>query len=238
MYHSRPVGPLEAWRTRRRFAAVARAADWVIAGNDYLANLFRAEGATVKVLPTVVDPAHYGVKNHAETQSPTLVWIGSRSTLSYLRQFTDALSAAAARVPGLRLITIADEPLANPPIPAEHVEWSESAESAALLRGDIGIAPTPEDRWTLGKCGFKIVQYLATGLPVVASPVGANTEIVTAGVTGFLPQSTPDWADAIATLAADVHLRQTMGAAGRTRVEQNLCLESAAKVWADLLSKS
>ena len=115
MYHSRPVGPIQEWRTRRRFRATAQSVDRVVAGNEYLANLFRAEGSTVSILPTVVDPAHYHVKSHTPTERPTLVWIGSKSTLPYLRQFAEVLAAASKRVPGLRLVTIADVPLPDPP---------------------------------------------------------------------------------------------------------------------------
>jgi len=235
MFHSRPVGPIECWRTRRRFRAVARSVDRVIAGNDYLANLFRAEGAVVTILPTVVDPSHYRVKSHAQTDHPTLVWIGSKSTLPYLQQFTEVLRDAARRVSGLRLITIADVPLPNPPLPTEHILWSESTESTALIRGDIGIAPTPEDRWTLGKCGFKIVQYMAAGLPVIASPVGANREIILPGETGYLPENPAEWSNAIAALAGDAGKRQSLGTAGRCRIEEHFSIDRAADVWAELL---
>jgi glycosyltransferase involved in cell wall biosynthesis len=235
MYHSRPVGLIERWRTRRRFRATAKSVDRVVAGNEYLADLFRAEGSTVAILPTVVDPLHYQVKSHAPAEHPTLVWIGSKSTLPYLKQFAPALSDAIKRVPGLRLITIADEPVSAPPIPIEHIAWSESAESAALIRGDIGIAPTPEDRWTLGKCGFKIVQYMAAGLPVIASPVGANREIVLPGETGYLPENPTEWSDAIAALAGNLIKRQSMGAAGRRRVVEHFSIDRAADFWAELL---
>ncbi|MGD0390490.1 MAG: glycosyltransferase family 4 protein [Tepidisphaeraceae bacterium] len=235
MYHSRPVGPVERWRTRRRFLATARAVDRVVAGNEYLADLFRCQGAATTVLPTVVDPGHYQLKIHAATDRPTLVWIGSKSTLPYLSQFVPTLAQAARRVPGLRLITIADVPLPDPPLSTEHVPWSVQTESAALCRGDIGIAPTPEDRWTLGKCGFKIVQYMATGLPVIASPVGANREIVRPNETGFLPENPTEWSETIAALAGDAPKRQALGAAGRRRVEDHFSIETAAAVWGSLL---
>ncbi len=144
---------------------------------------------------------------------------------------------AAKRVPGLRLITIGDVPLANPPIPTEHVPWSVAAESTALLRGDIGIAPTPENRWTLGKCGFKIIQYMATGLPAIASPVGANREIIQEGLTGFLPKSAEQWTEAIATLAGDPVRRQAMGEAARKRVEDHFSIQRAADFWATHLGE-
>jgi glycosyltransferase involved in cell wall biosynthesis len=235
MYHSRSVGPLKRWHTWRRFLAVARYADLIVAGNEYLADLFRRHGGKATMLPTVVDPAHYQVKSHAACDAPALVWIGSKSTLPYLRQFSSALAEAKKRVPGLRLITIADQPLAQPLLPAEHLPWSEQTESAALCRGDIGIAPTPRDRWTLGKCGFKIVQYMAAGLPVIASPVGANSEIVSPGETGFLPEDPAEWSDAVATLAGDPSKRQAMGAAGRKRVEEHFSITRAVDAWARIL---
>jgi hypothetical protein len=93
----------------------------------------------------------------------------------------------------------------------------------------------PVDRWTLGKCGFKILQYMAAGLPVIASPVGANGRIVLPGQTGMLPQSDTEWADAVASLAGDPQLRQTMGSAGRQRVEEEFSLQRAADEWAKVL---
>jgi glycosyltransferase involved in cell wall biosynthesis len=238
MLHSRPVGPYERFRTRRRFLATARTVDRVVAGNQYLARLFAEQGAPVTVLPTVVDPAHYALKSHAETRCPALVWIGSRSTLGYLRQFVPALAEAARRVPGLRLVTIADAALENPPLPTEHVPWSIDTEAKSLLGGDIGIAPTPEDPWTLGKCGFKIVQYMAAGLPTIASPVGANREIVADGNTGLLPAGAEDWPGAIQGLCSDVEIRKQFGSAARQRVIDQFSINRAADVWAGLLSRA
>jgi glycosyltransferase involved in cell wall biosynthesis len=156
--------------------------------------------------------------------------------LPYLTQFAVALAEAKKRVPNLRLITIADQPLSDPPLPAEHIAWSVETESAALCRGDIGIAPTPRDRWTLGKCGFKIVQYMAAGLPVIASPVGANGQIVVPGETGYLPEKPSEWAEAIANLAGDVGKRLAMGAASRRRMEKHFPVNRAVDAWAAMLT--
>jgi len=235
MYHPYPVGPIERWRNWKRFISTAKTVDRVIAGNGYLADLFRQQGAEATILPTVVDPNRYQRKAHAATASPALVWIGSSSTLVYLRGLGPMLTAAAALVPGLQLIVIADKPWLDCPIPAEHRPWAADTEAASLIAGDIGIAPTPTDRWTLGKCGFKIVQYMAAGLPVIADPVGANAEIIRDNQTGLLPPTAGDWPGAIAKLAADAQLRQTFGQAGRARVEAEYSINKAADFWADLL---
>ena len=237
MYPGSRRNPIHRWRVWRRFGALTGRVDLVVAGNQYLADIFRQAGARAIVLPTVVDAARYRVKSHAPTDSPALVWIGSKSTLGYLRCFASALQKSAVRVTGLRLIVVADQAPTGLPLPVEHIPWSLQTETAALGRGDIGIAPMPVDRWTLGKCGFKILQYMATGLPVIASPVGANAKIVVPGQTGFLPQSDEQWADAVAALASDPNMRQALGTAGRRRVEEEYSLTKAADLWEHVLKE-
>ena len=234
MYHAHRVGRIAQWRTNRRFEATARVLDHVVAGNEYLAAMFRQRGREVTVLPTCVDPAHYVVKEHSAANPLRLVWIGSGSTLPYLAEIVPALR----QIENVRLITIADRTLDEScGLSVEHVPWSLEGEAAALARGDIGIAPTPDDRWTRGKCGFKIIQYMAAGLPVVASPVGANAEIVRVGETGLLATTPQEWADAIRRLADDVALRASMGRAGRDRVERDYSNARAAEVWTRLLQE-
>lgn len=237
MYHNTPRGIVSRWRTWRRFKATAKRVDHVVAGNEYLSNLFREQGApAASIVPTVVDPGHYRVKAHAATNMPRLVWIGSKSTLPYLRQALPTLGEAARHVPGLRLMIVADVSVERAPLPIDFVRWSVEAEADALCSADIGIAPTPEDRWTLGKCGFKIVQYMAAGLPVIASPVGANAELVRPGETGFLPEDPEEWVAAMGQLATDAALRSRMGEAARARVERLYSVDAAAEAWAKLLS--
>ncbi len=214
MFNQKPRGRFSQWRLTRRFAATASTLDCAVVGNDYLAGILLPKCKNVIVLPTVVDPAHYAVRQHAAGDMVRLVWIGSHSTIGYLQKQLPSIEAAAKQLAGLRLLVIADETLTSNVIPIEHETWSEQSESASLLRGDIGIAPTPLNHWTLGKCGFKIVQYMAVGLPVVASPVGANAQIVQDGQTGFLVDTPQQWGEAILKLASDAALRQTMGQAG------------------------
>ncbi len=235
MVQRRRIGWISRWLKHRRLLATARIIDHVVAGNEYLADTFRKLGCTATVLPTVVNPADYQVKNHAFTATPTLVWIGSHSTLPYLWESMPAIESAARRMPGLRLITIANDTVRSDVVAVEHVPWSLEAEAAALIRGDIGIAPTPMDHWTIGKSGFKIIQYMASGLPTVASPVGANADLIADGVTGLHAQNAQQWADAIVQLAGDVEIRRRMGMAARTAVQQQYTLDRAKQVWGRLL---
>lgn len=238
MYHARPVGLISSWRTHRRFRATARAVDVVVAGNAHLAERFAAEAARTFVIPTVVEPSRYSLKQHAPTDRVRLIWIGSSSTLPYLQSLLPTLRETARRITGLTLTTIADATVGSAPeLPVEHIAWSAETEAASLLAGDIGIAPTPRDRWTLGKCGFKIIQCMAAGLPVIASPVGANAEIVLDGETGFHAETSSQWITAIERLSQSVDLRATLGAAARKRVESDYSVRRAADSWASVLSR-
>ncbi len=235
MVQRRKISRWSRWLKNRRYLATARVMDHVVAGNDYLAGMFRELGCKVTVLPTVVDPNDYQVKEHSPTNSPALVWIGSRSTLPYLQQAMPAIEAACAVVKGLRLITIANDTVRSDIVRVQHIPWSKETEAKSLNQGDIGIAPTPVDHWSVGKSGFKIIQYMAAGLPTIASPTGANAQIVVDGTTGLLPKSADQWTAAIVKLATDCAARSAMGQAARLELMQKYTLRQAAQVWRELL---
>jgi glycosyltransferase involved in cell wall biosynthesis len=115
------------------------------------------------------------------------------------------------------------------------VPWSSAGEAAALAGADIGVAWVPDDPWSRGKCGLKVLQYMAAGLPVVTNPVGVHPEMVLHGQTGFLASGEADWVEAIRTLAADRALRREMGAAGRKLVEERYGVEVGARLWLNLI---
>jgi hypothetical protein len=207
-------------RTRvARFRAVLAAADAVSAGNAHLAGLAREHGAEAMVLPTVVAcPDGPGAP---EPRSPPLVvgWIGSRSTLPYLEGRIPSLAAVVALGRPYRLRVVCDAFPAMPPgIPVDRVPWTPDAEGPALDGIHVGVAPLPDDAWTRGKCGLKVLQMLSRGRPVVASPVGVQAEQVRDGVTGCLPRTDGAFAEALLSLLEDAPLRARMGEAAREDV--------------------
>ena len=113
--------------------------------------------------------------------------------------------------------------------------WSEKTEAEDLESADIGISWVPDDPWSRGKCGLKVLQYMAAGLPVVANPVGVQAEMVRHGETGFLCGSPDEWSAAIGRLSHDPLLRKRMGKAGRKRVESGFSVGVGATVWTNLL---
>lgn len=205
----------------RRYGAVVRAAQLVLSGNKYLSETVQAYGGNAAVIPTAVDMERYERfdRDGGQADPLTLVWIGSRSTSRYLEQHRRMFEALAMRLPDLRLRIIGDFEFSVSGMDVECVPWTEEGEASALAAADIGIAPMTDDPWTRGKCALKIIQYMAAGLPVVSSDVGANSEVVRHDETGYLVDSTEAWCDAITRLADSAALRTSMGSAGRQVAE-------------------
>lgn len=208
---------------------IMKAADLVIAGNSYLAARARAAGARrIAELPTVVDLLHYPLVPRPDGgDGLTIGWIGSPITSPYLDLLRPALAELRTRIP-LRLVLIGAAPTALAGFPVERVAWSAESEAAAIARCDVGVMPLPDQPFERGKCGYKLIQFMAGALPVIASPVGANCAIIIPGETGFLAARDADWVSALTRLYHDPELRCRMGQAGRRRVEESYALAVAA----------
>lgn len=213
---------------------VIRHAALVISGNEYLAQHARAAGARrVEILPTVVDLARYAPSVARDRQVLRVGWIGSPATVKYLAGIAPILAAAAQTFPlELRVIGARFQ---WPGLNIESRPWSEQTEAMELRELDVGIMPLPDAPWERGKCGYKLIQYLASGLPVIASPVGVNREIVKPGVNGFLADSDEAWLDALTFLQRDREASLSMGEAGRQLVDAEYSLETMAPTLARLL---
>lgn len=220
----------------RKIDAVMRRADRVTAGNEYLAAHARTAGSpNVDWLPTVVDLECYPVHTQkSDTQEVVIGWIGSPATADYLQMLVPVLLELGYHH-RIRCLAIGARPDQVQGTPFEAVEWHEVQEVALLGELDIGVMPLPDAPWERGKCGYKLIQYMACGLPVVASPVGVNDVIVTAGENGFLASNAEEWIDALQQLIADPELRNRMGRAGRRKVEDVYSLQAQAPRLAKIL---
>jgi glycosyltransferase involved in cell wall biosynthesis len=227
-------------RRLRRFAGICRAADAVIAGNGYLrdaAARWTAAGR-VHVVPTCVEPGQYPLARHERGRDIVqLVWLGSSSTLRGLEAIRSLLEQLGQGVTGLRLKLVCDRFFQLEHLPVEAVRWTETGEAAELASADIGISWMPDDDWSRGKCGLKVLQYMAAGLPVVANPVGVHCEMVRHGESGYLAETATQWKEAIGRLAGDPGLRRRMGATGRRRVEAEYSVTRGAEAWTSILDR-
>lgn len=212
------------WLLGNKIDAVMRRANLVVAGNNYLATRARQAGANwVEILPTVVDTVTYKVISK-ETSNLTIGWIGSPATAHYLHLITPAL-LEIKKIFNVRLVAIGANASQLEGLPIETITWTEEGEVEAIQQFDIGIMPLPDEPFARGKCGYKLIQCMACGKPVVASPVGANRDIVRDGIDGYWADSNEVWFEKLSQLVADVELRERMGYSARERVVNDYSLQ-------------
>lgn len=238
-YH--PRGP-HSPRRARRFAAIVRAADAVVAGNSWLADQASrwTSSNRVHVIPTCIDLREYSLQPPNAISLPEgtvrLVWIGSSSTLQGMQRVQPMLEQLGATYPNLRLQMICDSALDLNALPVDYRPWSPETEARDLADADIGISWVPDDPWSRGKCGLKVLQYMAAGLPVVANPVGVQSDLIEPHVTGFQAETPEAWIESVGKLARDVTLRRRLGRVGRRRVEEQYSVEVGGQLWLDVLA--
>ena len=220
--------PLIRFSMPRKIATVMRCAAGVIVGNEYLASYARTAGASrIELIPTVIDLDRYPRRPDVAKVGFTVGWIGTPVTSKFLSSIQPALSEVC-KDKKTQLSVIGSYVLMIEDIPTLMRSWSESTEVEGIRSFDVGIMPLPEGPWERGKCGYKLIQYMACSLPVVASPVGANADIVEHGVNGYLATTQDEWITAITTLRNDRGLRIRMGNAGYSKVENKYCMQKTA----------
>ncbi|MDC3316424.1 glycosyltransferase family 4 protein [bacterium] len=211
-----------------KIAKVMKYSTLVVVGNRYLRDYASFSGAeNIEVIPTVVDLNAYEVAGREEVARTLRVgWIGTPHTWLELARPTHALLMETLRKSDAIFSAVGASMDASRDGSLEIIPWSEGKEVELIQQMTIGLMPLPETPWARGKCGYKLIQYMACGIPVVASPVGANKDIVDHGVNGFLASTDEEWVDAVGTLLADEKLRREMGAAGRRKVEKHYSLQA------------
>lgn len=206
-----------------------------VAGNDFLASFAEACGRRAVVLPTPVDVEKYHVKNHVDSPGLTVGWLGLSDGLAYVRHIRPALRRLGKQFPGLKLKIVSDKPFQLDGIEIDNQTWRAETEQQNLGSFDIGIMPLWDSVWTRGKCGYKILQYMGAGIPVVASDVGVNSQIIKSGENGFLARTEDDWVRSIAELIDNAELRRTFGLRGRELIERRYSLKRFVNFYVDLL---
>jgi glycosyltransferase involved in cell wall biosynthesis len=203
--------------------------DGVIAGNEYLADYARRYSTAVTVVPTCVDTTKFTPRcDRRVAEKPIVGWIGTPTTVPYLRELLPVLQDVARVQPFVLRVGGAGADVAYPGLEIENVPWSLEREVTLFSTCDVGVYPLSDDEWARGKCGFKAIQFMACGVPVVAAAVGVNREIIQDGVNGFVAPTPADWIDKLTRLLADPALRRELGLAGRETIEARYSLHANA----------
>lgn len=222
-------------RDFRKFEKGADRFKAVVCGNDFLADYFRPLNANVSVIPTVVEAARYAAVERQPSDMPCIGWIGTPTNAHHLRMLRGPLTTLARdhrfrfRMVGL------NEPLDWKIPNMEYVPWSLDGELDFFAGFDIGVMPLEDTPFTRGKCAFKLIQYMASGIPVAASPVGSNLSVVEEGVNGFLADNEEAWEQALAALLTNGPMRERMGENGRRTVQERFSLEAHAESYAEII---
>jgi glycosyltransferase involved in cell wall biosynthesis len=197
----------------------------VVAGNSYLVERAKDSGANkIVMIPTVIDVATYKEQNKTANSKVIIGWIGSPSTFKYVKKYSFVFYKILQNKNVELHIVGATEDLgfdAN----VKYLKWTEESEVALISSFDIGIMPLENTPWELGKCAYKLIQYMGCGLPVVASAVGMNKVVIDEGINGFLVRAEEEWMDKLNQLIGDSSLRKQLGEMGRKKVVSQFSLQ-------------
>lgn len=223
--YDRHCSPLVRRLLGDKLHPLLRLASGITVGNDYLRRYVEPFNPAVTVIPTVVDTTRYVAATRSHAQPPVVGWIGSPSTWRYMEEVLPDILPVIKEA-GASFRAVGAGPAAQRWTEIESVSWAEATEITEVQRMDVGLMPLPEEDWARGKCGYKLIQYMACSLPTIASPVGVNGSIVQQEETGFLAQTPEQWRAALRRLLGDGDLRQRLGRAGRERVVEQYSLAS------------
>ncbi|MDY7219411.1 glycosyltransferase family 4 protein [Denitrificimonas sp. JX-1] len=237
IFHNYDLSPKPVIRRflGKKIDVVMRRSACVVAGNTYLAERAHKAGAeVVKVIPTVVDSSRYIPKEDVVSQRLVIGWIGSPSTQKYVVGIYDALLEVCHKY-NARLMLVgasADIALELEGLDVQVLPWSEASESELIRKMDIGIMPLPDGPWEKGKCGYKLIQYMACAVPVIGSSVGVNVDIIEGSKCGLLADTSDEWIIALEVLLSSHKERKKLGNAGREAVETKYSLQVQAPILA------
>jgi glycosyltransferase involved in cell wall biosynthesis len=208
----------------RKIPSLLRLSAAAIVGNSTLGKYASVHQPNVVVVPTVVDTDRFrpGLEERPSAAAAldrriTIVWIGLGYNFRYIRMLLPTLRELQKEYRIVLRIISSDVPVL-PGVDVEFRPWSYESEVQDLQTANIGVMPLLDDEWGRGKCGLKLLQYMAVGLPAVASAVGVNCEIVRARENGFLARTEEDWYRQLAELCRNPELRRRMGEAARETV--------------------
>lgn len=218
------------WMKRpEKTSEIIAAAKLVFAGNDFLADYARSFNSNVRVVPTVLKTDHrdFNYSSKAPNDKIVIGWIGSTTTIKHIEWGRDILVELLRRFPDtVELVIVSDMQPALPEVRHTFRRWSPTVEQELLTTMDIGIMPLPDDEWTRGKCGFKGLQCMSYGIPVVMSAVGVNKQIIEHGVNGFLAKNSEEWMEALTMLIRNPQLRIEVGRQGKKTVMDSYAAET------------
>lgn len=231
----RQIGKI--FRDPHKIEKIVKLSNLVLAGNDYLATYVRKFNKNTILFPTVLDLDYYKFREEQDDGIVTIGWVGRWSSQVYLMELRNVFKKLSEKFQNVKFLFIGvSQDFSIEGIDYEIIDWSLAREISDINLIDIGIMPLPDDEYSKGKCGFKLLQYMALGIPAVASSVGVNTEIVIDGKNGFLASTQNEWEEKLSRLIEWKLLRLELGMNARKTVESYYSMQEQALVLLSLLN--
>jgi len=195
----------------------------VIVGNKVLCDHALKRTGSVTIIPTSIDTESYIFEERKKSKETVIGFVGSTSTLKSLDLVKTQLTAIKHMFPDVKIVLLSKFKGLNYSFIEGTVyrEWTAENEVAEINSFDIGIMPLFDNEWNRGKCGAKLLQYMALKIPAVASPVGVNSEIISHGKNGFLASNGAEWVEYLSALIKNRDLRFLIGANARETIEND-----------------
>jgi len=213
---------------KNKIDSVMSSSDLILAGNDYLAKraLLNNPAEKIEIFPTVVDTDKYSLNNYTKKNNEfTIGWIGSPGTEKYLTIVSKVLKEVY-KLGNIKISLIGAKNFSIDGVNLNLIKWNEETEIQEIFKFDVGIMPLIDSPWEKGKCGFKLIQYMACGVPVIGSPVGVNTKIISHGENGFLAKNDDEWTKSLKFFIENSEQKKIMGSVGKRLVEKEYSLKN------------
>lgn len=227
------------WINREKLIGkIAAQAEVVIAGNSYIAENLNPYNKNIRIVPTAIDTNRFRpLHKEKDGRTFTLVWSGSHDTIHYLEKIENSLARFTSYNKDSRVVIISDvmpKLRSLNPEQLEFIPWSPENEVIGIQNADVGLMPLEDTAWERGKCSYKMLQYMACGLPVIVSPVGMNKEILSRGSIGFSAVSDQHWFEKFYILSENARSAKEMGEKGRSIVEKDFSLSGISDLLSDI----
>jgi len=235
------VNQRQFWWDERRVEKIMRAVNGVVVGNEYLARYARQFNDRVLIIPTTYQNDFSAIESDIQVRRNDseikILWIGGLGNAEYLTPILNVVKALSENHP-VRLVVVGGEDIhdldIDQSICSKHI-WSKEIEQQVLRQCHIGVMPLVNKEFELGKCAFKLVQYFSAALPVVASPVGMNLDVVEKNKNGFLADSQSEWLESLNTLVTDRAMREKMGLDAYHIYRQSFCPQAQIGHWLNMV---
>ncbi len=225
---------------RRKPIFLMKKADHVITCTPYLDQFVRQHNTNTTDISSTINTDNYTPRTDYNLKNDELVlgWSGSHSTSRYLQLLEPVFRLLREQQVPFRLLVMGDPDFRMTGIPVETLPWKEEYEVQVISRFDIGLYPLPDEQWVYGKSGLKAIQYMAAGVPTIATAIGTNFRIIVDGYNGFLVRTPEEWCQRIRELATDMELRRKIGRRGVETVRRHYSVKQNKQTYLSIIRQT